>query len=170
MIAMVTYPILPRRCFQRSMGLVALTFAVGGLTACGSASATPIAMVVHRNPGCGCCEQWSRQMQAGGRFAVTAVDDPNIDDFKRAHRVPPELSSCHTALVGGYVVEGHVPRADIERLLSERPPGIIGVAVSGMPMGSPGMERPGTGREAFDVVAFGADARRAIFAHYAVQA
>jgi hypothetical protein len=170
MIAMATSPFLPRRRILRSVGLAALTVAIGGLTACGNASANPVAMVVHRNPGCGCCEQWSRQMRASGRFTVTTVDDPNVADFKRAHRVPPELASCHTALVGGYVVEGHVPRGDIERLLSERPPGIIGLAVGGMPMGSPGMEQPGMGRDAFDVVAFGADANRAIFAHYAARA
>ena len=154
-----------RQFLQLGAGsLLALTLA--GLAACGRANASQIEMVVHRDPGCACCEQWARQMGASGRFRVSTVDDADIDAFKRSHGVPADVTSCHTALVEGYVIEGHVPITDIERLLRERPAGVVGLAVAGMPMGSPGMDQPGMRREAFDVVAFTADGGHSIFAHY----
>lgn len=104
-------------------------------------------------------------MRASGRFIVTTSDDPDLASFKSARGVPADLVSCHTAIVGDYVVEGHVPLADVVRLLDERP-AILGIGVGGMPMGSPGMEQPGGGNEAFDVIAFGADGQRRVFAHY----
>jgi hypothetical protein len=104
-------------------------------------------------------------MRASGRFIVTTEDDPDLAAFKSARGVPADLASCHTALVGDYVVEGHVPLADVVRLLDERP-AVAGIAVGGMPMGSPGMEQPGGGNEAYDVVAFTSGGRRSVFSHY----
>jgi hypothetical protein len=136
-----------------------------GLAGCSEAAARPVPLAVRRNPGCGCCEAWTEQMRASGRFIVTSQDDPDLAAFKSARGVPADLASCHTAIVGDYVVEGHVPLADVVRLLDEHPQ-IAGIAVGGMPMGSPGMEQPGGGNEAYDVVAFTAGGARSVFSHY----
>lgn len=138
---------------------------VAGLAGCAEAAARPVPLAVRRNPGCGCCEAWTEQMRASGRFIVTSQDDPDLAAFKSARGVPADLASCHTAIVGDYVVEGHVPLADVVRLLDERP-AIAGIAVGGMPMGSPGMEQPGGGNEAYDVVAFTSGGARSVFSHY----
>lgn len=138
---------------------------LAGLAGCAEAAARPVPLAVRRNPGCGCCEAWTEQMRASGRFIVTSQDDPDLAAFKSARGVPADLASCHTAIVGDYVVEGHVPLADVVRLLDERP-AIAGIAVGGMPMGSPGMEQPGGGNEAYDVVAFTAGGERSVFSHY----
>ncbi|MCM8556283.1 DUF411 domain-containing protein [Sphingomicrobium sediminis] len=95
-------------------------------------------IVMHRSEGCGCCLKWVERLQSAGH-EVKVVNEADMRAFKVANNVPMRLSSCHTALVEGYVIEGHVPAADIERLLAERPDA-IGLAVPGMPMGSPGME------------------------------
>lgn len=147
------------------LGVAGSALFVAGLTGCAEASARPVPMAVRRNPSCGCCEVWTEQMRASGRFIVTTEDDPNLAAFKAARGVPADLASCHTAIVGDYVVEGHVPLADIVRLLEERHQ-IAGIAVGGMPMGSPGMEQPGGGNEAYDVVAFTSGGGRSVFSHY----
>ncbi|PZO52822.1 MAG: hypothetical protein DCF16_08485 [Alphaproteobacteria bacterium] len=154
-----------RRCLLTLAGLGAATLALGALAGCGNAAAEPLPMAVRRNPGCGCCEAWRRQMEASGRFIVTTQDDPALNAFKQARGVPADLASCHTAVVGDYVVEGHVPLADVLRLLDERP-AVLGIAVGGMPMGSPGMEQPGGGNEAYDVIAFDAGGGRHVFTHH----
>jgi hypothetical protein len=136
-----------------------------GLAGCAEAAARPVPMAVRRNPGCGCCEAWTEQMRASGRFIITTEDDANLAAFKTARGVPADLASCHTAIVGDYVVEGHVPLTDVVRLLDERP-AIAGITVGGMPMGSPGMEQPGGGNEAYDVVAFTSEGQRSVFSHY----
>jgi hypothetical protein len=92
---------------------------------------------VHRSPGCSCCHEWEAYLADHG-FQVSAADDPDIVAFKAAHGVPPMAQSCHTALIDGYVVEGHVPIAAIADLLAARP-AIDGIALPGMPPGSPGM-------------------------------
>jgi hypothetical protein len=137
----------------------------GSLAGCAEAAARPVPMAVRRNLGCGCCEVWTEQMRASRRFIVTTEDDPDLAAFKSARGIPTDLASCHTAIVGDYVVEGHVPLADVVRLLDERP-AIAGIAVGGMPMGSPGMEQPGGGNEAYDVVAFTSGGQRSVFSHY----
>lgn len=148
----------------------ALLIGAGSVTAlaiagCTQAAAAPVPMAVRRNPGCGCCEAWTEQMRASGRFIVTSADDPDLAAFKTARGVPADLASCHTAIVGGYVVEGHVPLADVVRLLDERP-AIAGIAVGAMPLGSPGMEQPGGGNEAYDVMAFTSGGERSVFSHH----
>ena len=93
---------------------------------------------VYKSPTCGCCSKWIEHLRSHG-FAVRATETQNVDEVKARHRVPRQLHSCHTALVAGYVIEGHVPAADVQRLLTERPK-VAGLAVAGMPIGSPGME------------------------------
>ncbi|WP_262503847.1 DUF411 domain-containing protein [Sphingosinithalassobacter sp. CS137] len=119
-------------------------------------------MTVYRDPSCGCCEAWASIAEQNG-YQVTLLDDPNMAAVKQRLGVPPELSSCHTALVGEYVVEGHVPLDQVARMLRERPSGMRGIAVPGMPIGSPGMEVPDGSKEPFQVVAFYKNGRTEIF-------
>ena len=150
---------------RRALLAGAGSLAALSIASCAQAAAQPVPLAVRRNPGCGCCEAWTEQMRASGRFIVTTEDDPDLAAFKNARGVPADLASCHTAVVGDYVVEGHVPLADVLRLIDERPT-IAGIAVGGMPMGSPGMEQPGGGNEAYDVVAFTSGGERSVFSHY----
>jgi hypothetical protein len=106
-----------------------------------SAEAAPI--IMHRDPGCGCCEQWAAQVRRQFGQSVNIVDDQQRGRFQRAQGVPAALASCHTAIVDGMVFEGHVPIADMKRAIAKRPKGVKGLAVAGMPLGSPGMEVPG---------------------------
>ena len=118
-----------------------LTFlaATLGLVACAQAQATTIAVI--KDPDCGCCTEWVAHLRSAG-FVVEVTDTPDQPARSAQLGVPAELRGCHTATIGGYVIEGHVPAADIRRLLAERPKA-IGLAVPGMPMGSPGMEQGG---------------------------
>lgn len=112
-----------------------------------------VAMTIFRDPSCGCCEAWAAVARDAG-YRVSVVDHPDMAAIKRQYGVPDELVSCHTTVVGDYAIEGHVPIEDVRRLLDERPAGIRGIAVAGMPLGSPGMEvRDGT-KEPFMVMAF----------------
>ena len=92
------------------------------------------------------------------------VDHPDMPAIKRQYRVPEELASCHTAIVGNYAIEGHVPFESVERLLRERPVGVLGLAVAGMPAGSPGMEIPGRAKDPFEVIAFDGNGKTSVFA------
>jgi hypothetical protein len=104
-------------------------------------------------------------LQAKGFSVVTReVDETTLAEMTTAAGVPRQLEACHTALVGGYVVEGHVPAEDISRLLAERP-AVVGLAVPGMPVGSPGMEQ-GARRDPYDVLTFDRQGRTAVFAHH----
>lgn len=95
---------------------------------------------VYKSPTCGCCVKWADRLRASG-FSVQTIDVQDVVPIKKQNGVPPQLGSCHTALVDGYVVEGHVPVEDVLRLLRERP-AKKGIGVPGMPIGSPGMEGP----------------------------
>ena len=119
-------------------------------------------VVVYKSPTCGCCKQWIKHLEANG-FTVTAKDVANVTPYKAENGVPMRLASCHTAKVGGYVIEGHVPAADIKRLLKERPK-VTGLTVPGMPEGSPGMEGPRPQR--YDVLTFDAGGRVSVFASH----
>ena len=112
------------------------------------------AFVMWRDPGCGCCLNWAKRMEAAFGRPLTIVGPQDMAAIKRVRGVPDDLRSCHTALVGGYTIEGHVPPEDIKRLIAARPAGIRGLAVPGMPMGSPGMEH-GDHSERYQVFAFG---------------
>ena len=152
---------------RKPLGL-ALGLALAGCA--GVAQATDIAM--YRDPNCGCCLSWLDHARAffakdGETVAAKTIESENIAEVKSRHGVPADLASCHTAIVDGYVVEGHVPAADIERLIKQRPTGITGLAVAGMPLGSPGMEM-GDRRQAFQVIAFGPNQRK-VWATYAAR-
>lgn len=108
---------------------------------------------VYKDPNCGCCGAWVEHLKAAG-FPVSVDETPAIWDIKRRLGVPEELASCHTAEVAGYLVEGHVPASAIKRLLKEKPEG-KGLAVPGMPIGSPGMEVEGQPPATYDVILFG---------------
>lgn len=108
---------------------------------------------IYKDPTCGCCVAWAQHIQSAG-YPVKIYDTGSIDAMKMQMGVPPHLQSCHTALVEDYVLEGHVPASALSKLLAEKP-AIRGLAVAGMPIGSPGMEMPGRDAELFDVTAFG---------------
>ena len=137
-------------------GLLALTAVTGG-----AAYASDITMF--RSPTCACCLKWIEHIRAqwaatGQKGEVKIVNNPQMQVMKHQSGVPTDLQSCHTSLVEGYVIEGHVPAKDIIRLLKEKPEGVRGLAVAGMPMGSPGMEH-GDHRQAYKVIAFGPKGR-----------
>lgn len=122
-------------------------------------------ITMHRDPGCPCCEKWAKQVKAQFGRAVRVVDDANRPALMKARGVPVDLASCHTAIIDGMTFEGHVPIADMKRALATKPKGVTGLAVAGMPMGSPGMEMPGMKAQAYDVIAFGPGGRR-VYAHH----
>ncbi len=109
-------------------------------------------MTLYRDPHCGCCMVWVEIVRK--TYAVDVVETHEMQAIKQKLGVPSDLTSCHTGVIDAYVVEGHVPVADIQRLLKERPDGVKGLAVPGMPLGSPGMEVPDGTKDAFDTFAF----------------
>ena len=119
-------------------------------------------VVVYKTPTCGCCTKWVEHLQSNG-FTVETQHRDDLTPIRQMHKVPPAATSCHTALVGSYVVEGHVPAADVKRLLAEKP-SVKGIAVPGMPIGSPGMEGPAPQR--YDTLAFTADGKTSVFAKH----
>jgi hypothetical protein len=137
--------------------------------ACGTAAVltaqqTRPSVEVYKDPSCGCCSKWVEHLQANG-FTVKTTDRADLAELKAKHRVPQKVQSCHMALVNGYVVEGHVPAEDVKRLLKERP-AIVGIAVPGMPIGSPGMEVAGMKAQPFDVMAFDKAGQTRVFASH----
>lgn len=121
----------------------------------------PVEVIVYKSPTCGCCSKWVDHMTASG-FKVIAHDTSNMQAVKTKLGVPDAMASCHTAVVNGYVIEGHVPAADIQRLLREKP-NVKGLAVPGMVMGSPGME--GSRSDTYNVIAFG-EGKTSVFARH----
>ena len=117
-----------------------------------------------RDPGCGCCLQWADHVEKGMSAEVDSVDSTDMAAVKAKNGVPQKLWSCHTMLVEGYLIEGHVPAGAIAKLLRERPAGVTGLSVPGMPLGSPGMEM-GDRVQPYQVIAFG-PAGRQVFASY----
>lgn len=128
----------------------------------GAVAVDSLLMAVYKTPTCGCCRLWVDHVRENG-FHATTTDLADVSPVKATHKVPSDLQSCHTALIGGYVVEGHVPSEDIKRLLKERPD-IIGLAVPGMPSGSPGMENGQV--DAYEVIAMGKDGSRKVWAKH----
>jgi hypothetical protein len=141
------------------LALASTALVVSALTAPALALA-PLAMTVYKSPTCGCCAKWVEHVKKAG-FAVTVKDMPNVGEIKLARGVPAELASCHTAVVGDYVVEGHVPADVVQKLLKEKP-AVVGVAVAGMPMGSPGME--GDRVDHYNIVAFEKGGKQRVYA------
>lgn len=141
-------------------------FLVGALIAVGFiALRDPVAearpsVTVYKSPTCGCCSKWVEYLEENG-YDVDTVDLNDVATVKSRYGVPEDLASCHTALVNGYVVEGHVPVEEINRMLDDDAD-VAGIAVPGMPMGSPGME--GHRVDSYDILAFQKDGSRAVFA------
>lgn len=122
----------------------------------GAGAAAAQTMTMYKTPWCGCCEAWAVRMEEAG-FTVERIEREDLAPIKAEMNVPGDLAGCHTAEVSGYVVEGHVPAEDIRRLLDQRPDA-LGLAVPGMPVGSPGMEMGGR-RDPYQTILFSADDR-----------
>ena len=174
---------MPKHLTVPAAGLIALALAAGAL-ACADADATPetaaaaaaaapsIAsapaaaatahvVTVYKSPSCGCCTKWVDHMRESG-FEVAVNDMDDVAAIKDEAGVPSALRSCHTAVVNGYTLEGHVPADLVQKLLKEKPANVAGLAVPGMPMGSPGMEGPR--KDAYEVVAYTADGKTSVYA------
>lgn len=153
---------------SRPVSITLLLLAVAAATAGFVVTRSPEAagdprITVHKTPWCGCCNDWVDHLRADG-FSVTVHEHEDLSPIRSRLDVPLALGSCHTAEVDGYAIEGHVPAADIRRLLAERPESVRGLAVPGMPVGSPGMEM-GDRKDPYDVVAFG-DRGHEVFTRY----
>jgi hypothetical protein len=154
----MTQPLSRRLALKTLAAVAAAPFSFARL----SAQAKP-SIVVHKDPNCGCCRNWVEHMKASG-FSVTVKDTSDPNSVKRAHGVPESLWSCHTGLVGGLVIEGHVPAADVKRLLLQPAKGVVGLSVPGMPASAPGMDvKP---FQPYTVLAFDASGRSHVFAEH----
>jgi hypothetical protein len=151
------------RIDRRSMLAMAAGAATLPLFAEG-ALAAEAPLIMWRDPGCGCCTHWAKRVEAAFGRKLQVVDSPNMAAVKSARGVPADLRSCHTALIDGVVVEGHVPPEEIKRLIASRPKGVRGLAVPGMPAGSPGMDVGHTHKQRYQVFAFGDGGKRSVFA------
>ena len=141
-------------------GVISLVLAAG-LTPAAQRGA---AVRVYKDPTCGCCALWVEHLRKAG-FAATVTEADDMTAIKTKHGVPATVRSCHTALVDGYVLEGHVPAEDVQRLLKERPT-VVGIGVPGMPIGSPGMEVAGVRPQPYDVLAFDKSGATKVFASH----
>lgn len=126
-------------------------------------SAAGTSVQVYKTPTCGCCGNWVQHLRDHG-FQVTVQEVPDTASYRRKFGVPESLASCHTAVLAGYALEGHVPAAEIQRLLKEKP-NAKGLAVPGMPAGSPGMEM-GTTQQAYSVMLFDAEGASTVYQRY----
>jgi len=142
-------------------GLLGALVSVGGIVVAQKPAPT---VQVYKSPTCGCCANWVAHLQQHG-FTTRVTETDDVASIKTQRGVPARVQSCHTAVVDGYVIEGHVPAADVQRLLKERP-AVVGIAVPGMPIGSPGMEVPGQKPQKYDVVAFDKQGQIRVFASH----
>lgn len=129
-----------------------------------TAATAPEAMV-YKSPGCLCCDEWAKHLENSGFTVKTEMRD-DMDQIKAENGITAELASCHTALIDGYVIEGHVPASDVLRLLKEKPTDVVGLTAPGMPMQSPGMQPEGLAPKAYDVIALKKDGSTELFARY----
>ena len=142
------------------MATIASAFILSACTV--AAQAAPY--VMYRDPNCGCCHKWAEHIRADMEAEVVMREDVPMPEVKAALGVPADLVSCHTMKVEGYIIEGHVPAAEVARLLREKPSDVKGLAVAGMPIGSPGMEMGGQ-MHPYQVIAFG-DFGQRVYATY----
>ena len=126
-------------------------------------SVEPIVIEVYRSPSCGCCSKWLKHLK-DNQFVVKDHLTNDMQIIKDKYGVPKNMASCHTALVNGYVIEGHVPAVDIKKLLKLKP-AVIGISVPGMPVGTPGMEMGGR-KDPYKVVSFDKDKQYKVFTSY----
>lgn len=166
-----TEPVSGRRTFLREFVGVAAALVVAPIVArqlhaesapasANASSTAPVKIHVYKDKSCGCCKEWVKHMEKAG-FAVTAEDSPNMEAIKKKLGVPTAMGSCHTAVVGDYLVEGHVP-ADIVQIMLKEKPAALGLAVPGMPQGSPGMEGPV--KEKYNVMLFERSGKSRVYA------
>ena len=152
--------LISRRLFhQLILGTVGLAF----LSFPSRAAMSLPEVQAYRNPGCGCCEKWGELMKRAG-FMLTMEDDANLAQRKASLGVPADLAGCHTAIIGPYIIEGHVPPADVVKFLNEKPDA-LGLAVPGMPAESPGMEMGGPA-DKYDVLVFKKDGSSMVYAKH----
>lgn len=151
---------------MRKFVLIAIALAAAAsltIAAAQQRQAGPV-VEVYKSPTCGCCSMWIEHMRTNG-FTVKATDIGDMTKVKAKYGVPDQVQSCHTGVVEGYVLEGHVPAADVRRLLKEKP-AVVGLAVPGMPVGSPGMETPYVKADKYDVVTFDKKGGTRVFAKH----
>lgn len=124
-------------------------------------------LVVYKTETCGCCGKWVDHMESAGfEVEVHNVSQEELGQVKKGNGIGPDLASCHTAQIAGYLVEGHVPAEDLKRLLKEKPDGVKGIAVPGMPIGSPGMEMEGKPADEYEVVTFDEAGEQTVYAYH----
>ena len=123
------------------------------------ALAAPLKITVYKSPSCGCCKDWVTYMHTQG-FETDVKEMDDVTEIKRSFGVPAKLESCHTAFIGGYVIEGHVPADLVKKILADRPK-IVGLSAPGMPADAPGM---GTGKTPYDVISWDKAGKTAVFA------
>lgn len=155
---------LSRRSFVAALPFLFVACSSQAGTARETASDKKLSVLkVYKTPSCGCCNAWVEHVKGAG-FDVRTIEVADTGPIAAQYAVPRALRSCHTAIVGGYAIEGHVPAREIRRLLEERP-GVAGLAVPGMPIGSPGMEM-GDRRDRYQVIAFNRNGQARVFASY----
>jgi len=149
----------PNLSRRRLLGVLAgsAAAALAAFRPLGAQVPTPIA--VYKDPNCGCCTAWVAHMNANG-FKATVHEGP-IDPVHAKYKIPPALQSCHTGVIGSYIIEGHVPAADVRRLLREKRAGIVGLTIPGMPASAPGMDQKPF--QPYTVLAFDAQAKTTVF-------
>jgi len=150
-----------RQTFALGAALFALALTTGA-AALSTSAPKQTKITVYKDPSCGCCKNWIAHLVKHG-YTVDAKDTPAMTEVKRTLGVPEPLTACHTAVINGYLIEGHVPAADIAKLLQQKPK-VAGLAVPGMPMGSPGME--GGQRQHYQVLSFDKNGKTKVFASY----
>ncbi|MDQ3698544.1 MAG: DUF411 domain-containing protein [Gemmatimonadota bacterium] len=150
-----------REWFRMSVGGAAAVALTGAASGFATALRVAPELVVYKSPTCGCCQAWVNHARASG-FRVTTRDLEDLTEVKATFGVPAALQSCHTTTVAGYVIEGHVPADLIRGMLAERPK-FAGIAVPGMPVGSPGMEM-GARKDGYEVIAFEKNGKTRVYA------
>lgn len=129
-----------------------------------NSNSNPVSIMVYKSPTCGCCSQWEQHLRKAGFDVITKLTQ-EMTKIKQQYRIPMQLRSCHTALVDGYVIEGHVPASDIRTLLKQRP-SVVGLTAPGMPQESPGMQSEGLKPANYDVLNFDNSGKTTIFSSY----
>ena len=150
-----------RRHFLQTVP-VALAGLVLGKAALAQTAQPKEAITVYKDPSCTCCHKWVEHMQANG--FVATVTDGNMSPVKARFKIPPALESCHTTIVRGFIIEGHVPAADVRRLLAEKPKGIVGLTIPGMPASAPGMD--GRPFRPYEVLSFDSTGKTTVYAKH----
>ncbi|MCG5513856.1 DUF411 domain-containing protein [Ectothiorhodospira shaposhnikovii] len=144
--------------------ILMLSLLIGALSL-GGVQAEDVAITVYKDPDCGCCTLWEQHLEANG-FRVDSRETRAMGLVKAQVGLPRAMASCHTAIVDGVIVEGHVPAEVVHRFLAERPAGAVGIAAPGMPLGSPGMEMPDGRTQPYDVMAFDAEGRSWVYSSH----